>query len=103
MKCRELRTRYVVFTGLGGLDPRTIPGALAKYLPPESRITVVDSDKQNAILRLDQRALASIRSHLGREIAIQIGEMRITSVVATGSVKKAKEKIKAIQTIRDWG
>ena len=103
MKCRDLRTRYLIFKSSGGLSPYLIPPALAKFSPSESRIKLVDSDGQYAIVRMDQRALKSIQSSLGRRIELQISGGSVTSIVSTGSVKKAREKIKAIRGIRDWG
>jgi len=103
LKCRELRTRYLVLKSSGGLSPCLIPSALAKFSPPESRIKLIDSDGQYAIVRLDQKALKSIQSSLGRRIELQISGGSVSSLVSTGTVKKAREKIKAIQGTRNWG
>lgn len=97
MKCRDLRTRYIVFKSSGGLSPYLIPTAIARFSPPESRIKLVGSDGQYAIVRLDQRALKSIQSSLGRRIELQLSGGTATSLVSTGTIKKAKEKIKAIR------
>ncbi|MDH7555488.1 MAG: hypothetical protein ACQXXL_02425 [Candidatus Methanosuratincola sp.] len=97
MKCRDLRTRYIVFKSSGGLSPYLIPTAIARLSPPESRIKLVGSDGQYAIVRLDQRALKSIQSSLGRRIELQLSGGTATSLVSTGTIKKAKEKIKAIR------
>lgn len=95
MKCRELRTRYLVFGGMEKVDPHLLTRAIARYSPPESRIKVVESKGGYAIVRLDQKALKAIQSSLGKKIEIEVGGGRTTSIVATGTIKKAKEKIKA--------
>ncbi|MBC7127413.1 MAG: hypothetical protein ABC585_02790 [Candidatus Methanosuratincola petrocarbonis] len=97
MKCRDLRTRYIVFKSSGGLSPYLIPTAIARFSPPESRIKLVGSDGQYAIVRLDQRALKSIQSSVGHRIELQLPGGSATSIVSTGTIKKAKEKIKAIR------
>jgi len=97
LKCRDLRTRYIVFKSSGGLSPYLIPTAIARFSPPESRIKLVGSDGQYAIVRLDQRALKSIQSSVGHRIELQLPGGSATSIVSTGTIKKAKEKIKAIR------
>ncbi|MDI9608929.1 MAG: hypothetical protein QFX34_01455 [Candidatus Verstraetearchaeota archaeon] len=97
MKCRDLRTRYIVFKSSGGISPCLIPTAIARFSPPESRIKLVGSDGQYSIVRLDQKALKSIQSSLGRRIELQLSGGSATSLVSTGTIKKAKEKIKAIR------
>ncbi|MEN3035051.1 MAG: hypothetical protein ABC537_01995 [Candidatus Methanosuratincola sp.] len=97
MKCRELRTRYIVFKSSGGLSPRLITAAIARFSPPESRIKLISSDGQYAIVRMDQRALRAIQCGLGRKIELQLSGGRATSIVSTGTIKKAKEKIKEIR------
>lgn len=97
MKCRDLRTRYIVFKSCGGISPYLIPTAIARFSPPDSRIKLVGSDGQYSIVRLDQRALKSIQSSLGHRIELQLSGGSATSLVSTGTIKKAKEKIKAIR------
>jgi hypothetical protein len=97
LKCRDLRTRYLVFKSSGGLNPRLIPTAIAKFSPPESRIKLVGSDGQYAIVKLDQMALKAIQCSLGRRIELQLSGGHATSIVSAGTIKKAKEKIKEIR------
>ncbi|MBC7120691.1 MAG: hypothetical protein H5T33_03815 [Candidatus Methanosuratus sp.] len=97
MKCRDLRTRYIVFKSTGGLNPYLIPTAIAKFSPPESRIKLVGSYEQYAIVRADQKALKAIQRFLGSRIELQLPGGTAISIVSTGTIKKAKEKIKAIR------
>ncbi len=97
MKCKDLRTRYLVFKSSGPLSPHLIPTAIAKFSPPGSKIKLVRSEGQYAIVRLDQIALKSIQSSLGRRIELRLPGGSATSLVSTGTMSNAKEKIKAIR------
>ena len=97
MKCMPLRRRYVVFRSSGKTDDASIISGLRTYMEPNRQTRVVYNKWPFVILRLDQILLGILRDKIGRQITIPCGTIELSSIATTGSIKKAREKIKTLQ------
>jgi hypothetical protein len=97
MKCRSLRRRYVVFKSNTVTDDASVISGLRTYIEPNLKTRVVYNKWPFIVLRLDQVSLGILRNKIGRQITIPCGTTELSSIVTTGSIKKARERIKTLQ------
>jgi len=92
-----LRRRYVVFKSSVKIDDASIISGLRTYMEPNRYTRVIYNKWPFVILRLDQISLGILNRKIGRHIIIPCGMIELSSIATTGSIKKAREKIKTLQ------
>lgn len=120
MKCRALRRRYVVFRIGEKVRARALLESIANAASPapagadaaatplrrrpdrsdaliHSPMKIVYDDGEYAIVRLDQLSFSRLRAQLPIVISTDEKGGSATSIFCTGSIKKAKIRIKAIR------
>ncbi len=93
MKCKPYRRRYVAFRIAAGATTGDLISSLHAALGEETRMRLIFQEGAYALVRMDQFALRRLCAP--GEPAIFKGVA--SSVFATGSIKNARERIKAIQ------
>jgi uncharacterized protein with ACT and thioredoxin-like domain len=94
MKCRPLRRRYLLLRSNVEVDDRAIISEICNIVTVESPPKVIDRRGPFIILRIDNKTLASLKAVLGKHFIVRCGGTELRSVVATGTIRKAREKIK---------
>jgi len=97
MKCRTLRRRYVTFRSSAVVDDASVLSALGAYIEPNRQTKVVYRRWPFVVVRLDQISLGVLKEKIGRQITLRCGTAELSSIATTGSIKKAREKIKTLQ------
>lgn len=96
MKCRPYRRRYVAFKTAGDTSPSNLLSLLSGALGEGVRIKLIFHEDGYALVRIDQFALKQLKTH-GTPIVLGSGSGTVSSSFATGSIKNARERIKALQ------
>lgn len=96
MKCRPYRRRYVAFKVGEGSSPDGLLSMLYDALGDGVRIKLIFYESGYALVRADQFALKQLKTR-GFPLALGNGSAAASSAFATGSIKKARERIKALQ------
>ena len=97
MKCRTLRRRYVTFRSSAVVDDASVLSGLGAYIEPNRQTKVVYRQWPFVVVRLDQISLGVLREKIGWQITLSCGTTELSSITTTGSIKKAREKIKTLQ------
>ncbi|MBM5805567.1 MAG: hypothetical protein FJZ49_05875 [Candidatus Verstraetearchaeota archaeon] len=97
MKCRSLRRRYVIFRSSTTVDDASVISGLGAYIEPDRQTKVVYRWWPFLVVRLDQVLLGSLREKIGQQITLRCGTADLSSVATTGSIKRARERIKTLQ------
>lgn len=92
-----LRRRYVIFRSSAKIDDTFIISGLKAYMEPNRQTRIIYNKYPFVILRLDQISLGVLKSKIGQQITIPCGMNELSSIATTGSIKKAREKIKTLQ------
>jgi len=93
VKCKPYRRRYVAFRLATGSTTGDLIYSLRGVLGEETKIKPIFQEGGYALVRIDQFALKRLNAH--GTPAVLGGAA--SSVFATGSIKNARERIKAIQ------
>ncbi len=96
MKCRPYRRRYVAFRVAASASSGDLIASLHNALGEGARIKLIFHEGAYALVRIDQFALRQLTAQ-GMPAVFGKGERATSSVFATGSIKNARERIKAIQ------
>lgn len=95
MKCRPLRRRYVVFKLLGDADDAALSRAIEVLAPQRPVTRLIRREGAFVIARFDHLAAQAVK---GRPpISLNGQEAMMVPIFTTGSVMKAREKIKKLQ------
>jgi hypothetical protein len=96
MKCRPLRRRYLLLETSAPIGDQEILSAVGRIAAPIAPLRIVYREGPFIILRLDNRTLGSLREHLQKHfpLSLRCGDVSLHSIASTGTIKKAKEKIK---------
>ncbi len=94
MKCNPLRRRYVVFRLIGEASDTTINSSLVSLTPKSTMTRLIRREGSYIIARVDHMAALEIR--MNPSILLDNGNAELKPISTTGSVLKAKEKIKKL-------
>ena len=94
MKCRLLRRRYLLLRSDANIDDSAIISAVCQAVSPKSPLKIIGRQGLFVILRTDNRTLESMKLSLGRHFTLSCGGIELQPVFATGTLRKAREKIK---------
>jgi len=94
VKCRPLRRRYIVFRVAGEASDSDIVGAVTGPSCERGMTRLVLREGPYAVVRMDHIAAARAEARAPTRLANGGAEMR--SVSTTGSIAKAREKIKKL-------
>jgi len=97
MKCRPLRRRYVILRSSAAVDDASVLSGLGAYMEPNRQTKVVYHQRPFVVVRLDQISLGVLREKIGRQFTVSCGTAELSSIATTGSIKKARERIKTLQ------
>jgi hypothetical protein len=92
-----LRRRYLVFISNIKTDDASIISSLKAYIEPNRQTRIIYNKWPFVILRIDHISLGLLNNKLGRQMIIFCGMAELSSITTTGSIKKAREKIKTLQ------
>lgn len=99
---RSLRRRYILFKYSGTIqEPR-----LLSYLRDRLKLKYAKIVLRKApffVLRVDHLSWESIRRDSGPRLIITSDAFQIESIVTSGTIRKIKEKIKAIEANSSYG
>lgn len=94
MKCRPLRRRYVVFELTGEAEDSEIVGTLSRHSRDRGMTRLILRDGPYVIVRLDH--LTAREAWLRTAIPLGAPGAEIRSIITTGTILKAREKIKKL-------
>lgn len=94
MKCRPLRRRYLLFRVKGGAGDSEIVGAIACRSRSRGAARLMLREGPYAVVRVDH--LTASQPSLREPIPLGQKDAEMLSVSTTGSVRKAREKIKKL-------
>ncbi len=101
MKCNPLRRRYVVFRLIGEASDTTINSSLVSLTPKSTMTRLIRREGSYIIARVDHMAALEIR--MNPSILLDNGNAELKPISTTGSVLKAKEKIKKLLREQETG
>ena len=70
---------------------------MARYLTPESRAKVILRDGPFIVVRIDQLSLGRLKDDQDFPVKLKCNGAELLSVFVAGSIKKTRERIKALQ------
>jgi hypothetical protein len=94
MKCRLLRRRYVVFELTGDAKASDIAGAIARCSGGRGITRLILREGPYIIVRVDHLTAGEAGLRMPIPLGSQGGEIR--SISTTGTIMKAREKIKKL-------
>lgn len=99
---RPLRRRYILFKCSGKIKDYQILSYLRESLNLKYAKIVYRKDPF-IILRIDHLTWEFIRRTKGPKLRIFSDNFQLESIVTSGTIKKTKEKIKALESISSYG
>jgi len=66
-------------------------------MEPNRQTRVVYRRWPFVVVRLNQISLGALGEKMGRQITLNCGTVKLSSLATTGSIKKARERIKTLQ------
>lgn len=99
---KKIRWRYILFRCSGELQERILLSHLKGiFMPRQTKI--IFREGPFILIRVDHMTWESLKKTHGRQIRINGGTFELESILAFGTIRKAREKIKAMKTISYHG
>ncbi|MGQ9759351.1 MAG: hypothetical protein ACUVQ5_02095 [Candidatus Methanomethylicaceae archaeon] len=97
-----MRRRYILFKCSGNPQERVLLSRLKNLLmAPQAKI--VFRDYPFILIRVDHLTWESLKRTYGPQIRISADTFELTSLFTSGTIRKAREKIKAIKAFSSHG
>jgi len=96
MKCRPLRRRYVVFKCSGYVDDIAVMDAICSLIIPRLPLKIILNQPPYLLLRTDNLSLEELKPRFKKELVVRCGGTELYPLASSGTIKKAREKIKKL-------
>jgi hypothetical protein len=95
MKCRPLRRRYILLKCSEFPDDRDVISAFSGLVQPRLQLKIILKEPPYLLLRTDNISLETIKPRL-ESMVIRCGNAELRPMASSGTIKKARERIKTM-------